>query len=243
MQPFSLLLGLGAAAGLMLAGWRAPEKYRLRYVDAGVLSLLGALIGSRTVMVAVNWAYYQTHISEILQVWRGGLSSIGALMGGIVAILMIAPVMRIPIGSLADILIPLTGTLTVTTWMGCWVDRCSYGLPSNSWWSLPARDEWGVLSNRIPVQLLGAMATLIIIWLLDRFGKHIPAVGISASLGLFGISAVLFGLSYLRADPAPIWNGLRLEAWGALGMMIFAAISAVVLLLYKQLKTRGRPQR
>ena len=55
MQPFSLLLGLGALAGLLLAGWRAPQKERIRYLDAGVLTLLGALLGSRAISVVVNW--------------------------------------------------------------------------------------------------------------------------------------------------------------------------------------------
>jgi hypothetical protein len=43
---------------------------------------------------------------------------------------------------------------------------------------------------------------------------------------------VLFSLSYLRADPTPIWNGLRLDAWGAAGLMLFSALSLVVLLIY-----------
>jgi phosphatidylglycerol:prolipoprotein diacylglycerol transferase len=230
MQLFSLLLGLGALAGLLLVGWRAPQKDRIRYVDAGVLTLLGALLGSRALTVAVNFNYYQSHPGEIFQVWLGGLSSIGALIGGLLAVFILASWWKIPVGELADLLLPLAGTMTITAWMGCWMDRCGYGINSNAWWALPARDEWGVLADRIPVQLIGAISTLMLIWLLDRSGKRLPVKGMSASIGLFGLSAVVFALSYLRADPIPIWNGLRLEAWGAIGLMIFSSLTVVVLL-------------
>jgi prolipoprotein diacylglyceryltransferase len=231
MQSFSLLIGLGALAGLLLAGWRAPQKDRIRYLDGGVLTLLGALLGSRAMTVVVNFNYYQSHPSEIYQVWLGGLSGIGALVGGLLTVFIIAGWWKIHVGVLADVYLPLAGALSVTAWMGCWVERCGYGALSSTWWALPARDEWGVLADRIPVQLLGAISTLIMIWLLDRSGKRLPVQGLSATLGLFGLSAVVFGLSYLRADPTPIWNGLRLEAWGAIGLMIFCSITVVVLLL------------
>jgi prolipoprotein diacylglyceryltransferase len=232
MQPFSLLLGLGSLTGLLLAGWLAPQKDRIRYVDAGVLTILGALLGSRALTVAANWAYYQYHPGEVYQVWLGGLSGIGAMIGGLLAILIIGRWWSIPTGMLADVLLPLAGTLTITAWMGCWLDRCGYGVTSNSWWALPAHDEWGVLADRIPVQLMGAILTLILIWLLDRSGKRLPVKGMSATFGLFALSAVVFVLSYLRADPIPIWNGLRLEAWGAIGLMILASVMMVVLLIW-----------
>jgi phosphatidylglycerol:prolipoprotein diacylglycerol transferase len=231
MQPFSLLLGLGALTGLILAGWRAPKKETIRYLDAAVGVMFGALLGSRAVMVAVNYGYYQSHPGEIFQVWLGGLSSIGALAGGIVALFIVAVWWKIPAGLLADTLLPLVGALTVTAWLGCWMDRCSYGVPTNAWWAVPGWDEWGVLARRVPVQLMGATLSLAFIWLVDRASKRLSLPGLSASVGLFGLSAVMFGLSYLRADPTPIWQGLRLEAWGTIGSMIFSTFIVVVLLL------------
>jgi len=244
MQPFSILLGLGALAGLLLAGWRAPKKEASRYLDASLGILLGALLGSRAVTVAVNYSYYQAHPGEIVQVWLGGLSGIGALAGGLLAIAILAFGGKFPAGKLGDALLPLAGTLTVTAWLGCWVDRCGYGMPTGAWWALPARDEWGVLATRVPVQLMGATLTLLLIWVLDRMSKHFPVSGLNAAVGLLGLSAEIFALSFLRADPAPIWYGLRLEAWGAIGLMILSALSVVVLLsgwkFKKQHSLRGK---
>jgi prolipoprotein diacylglyceryltransferase len=237
MQPFSILIGLGVLAGLVMIALRAPDNERLRYVDAGIVTLIGGLIGSRVVAVAVNGAYYVNHPGEIFQVWLGGLSGIGALTGGIITVFIIATWWKIPFGALADAMLPLAGTVAVAAWMGCWVASCSYGLPSTAWWAMPASDEWGIRTDRIPVQFLGALLTLILIWAIDQSVRQHMTHGLVAALGLLCISAVIFGLSYVRGDPIQVWNGLRLDAWGALGLMIFSSIAVVVLLMrWKVLK-------
>jgi prolipoprotein diacylglyceryltransferase len=242
MQPFSILIGVGALSGLLLISWRAPKKELSRYLDAGLWTLFGALVGSRVVAVVINLSYYQTHPGEIFQVWLGGLSGIGAMAGGMLVIILLALWWKFPVGKLADTLLPLAGTLIITAWLGCWVDSCGYGLPSSMWWALPGRDEWGVLAYRVPVQLMGATLTLVLIWLLEWASKHIPVPGLNAVIGLFGLSVVIFALSFLRVDPTPMWNGFRLEAWGAIGFMIFSIISGVVLLLRWKLREKQNPQ-
>jgi len=231
MQPFSLLLGMGTLSGLLLVGWRAPQKEVLRYIDAAVMILLIALLSGRVMFVAVHWSYYGDHLGEIIQIWLGGLSGVGALAGGSLAVIIIAIIMKLPVGVLADVLLPLAGTLAVSGWLGCWFDHCAYGLPSQAWWTIPQQDEWGVLAGRVPVQLMGAAFTLILIWILDQLGQQLPVHGLRAILGVLAVSLVIFGLSYLRADPTPIWNGLRLDAWGALILVIGYLAVVVVLLL------------
>ncbi len=237
MQLFSVLLGAGSLAGLLLAGWRAPQKEAIRYVDAAVLAMFIALLTSRAVYVAVNWAYYATHLLEIIQVWQGGLSGPGALAGGMLAVIILALGWKFPAGLLADTLQPLVGSITLASWLGCWLGTCSYGPPSAAWFALPARDEWGVMASRVPVQVMGAALTLLITWLIDWAGRRVRVAGLSASIGVFGIAGVLFALSYLRADPVPIWHGLRLEAWGALGLMVISG--GVVVVLLARLKLKG----
>jgi len=231
VQSFSIFLGLGTLAGLLLTAWRAPKKETLRYVDAAVVAMFIALVCSRAFAVIVNWGYYGSHLADIPQVWLGGLSSIGALTGGVLAIFILALWWKLPTGLLADTLLPLVGILIISSWLGCWFNTCSYGSPSNAWWALPARDEWGVVAPRIPVQLIGALFTLAIVWWSDWAARRWTIPGLSAGLGLFGNTTLLFALSYLRADPVPIWQGLRLEAWGAIGLMVLSGLIVVVLLV------------
>jgi prolipoprotein diacylglyceryltransferase len=243
VNSFSIFIGLGTLLGLLMAGWRAPKKETLRYVDAAVLALFIALIVSRAFAVAASWGYYSSHFVEVFQVWLGGLSSIGALAGGVLAIFVISFWWKLPAGLLADTLFPLVGALGITSWLGCWFNACSYGSLSHAWWALEARDEWGVMASRIPVQLIGAILTLVIVWLMDWAARRLTIPGLTACFGLFGISALIFAISYLRADPMPIWDGLRLEAWGAIGVMVLSSLLAVVLLVHWKYKKSPIPNR
>ena len=231
MHATSVLLGVGTLTGLLLVCWRAPQKELSAYLDAGFWVLVGALIGSRAGSVLVNFAYYQANPGEVFQVWEGGLSGIGALVGGAVAIFVVARWKKIPTATLADVLFPLAGTLMVTAWLGCWISSCAYGLPSEAWWALPASDELGGIANRIPVQLVGAALTLVFLFLLELAGKHFPVPGSNALTGLLLLSAEILALSFLRADPTPTWLGLRLEAWGAAAVLMAGTLGGVVLLV------------
>ena len=230
MSVFSLILSLGAIAGLVMVAWRAPKKLATRYVDAGLGILLCALVGSRLAYALVHWSYYSTHVGEIFQVWLGGLSGAGAVVGALLGMVFLRLLQSFFIGPLADGLLPLLGTLTIAAWLGCWADGSAYGMPSAAWYALPARDEWGTLAPRLPVQLLGALLTLGLFAGLEQTRRWLRRPGLEASLGLLGVALIALGLSFLRADPAQTWQGLRQDTWEAL-VVAGCALPAVVVLL------------
>lgn len=243
MDMFSLLLGVGGAAGLIWVAYRAPEKKALSYVDAGLAALIGGLVGGRAVYVAVNWGYYHDHLVEIPQVWLGGFSGLGALAGSVLAIAQLALFVRQTFGELADALLPLATSMVTAAWLACWVDGCAYGAPVEAWWGLQARDEWGILLPRVPVQLIGALLSLGLFWSLERISDRLPVPGQAAGLAVLGLSLILFGLSFLRADPTPYWQGMRLEAWGALILAGLASLYLISSLVRMWLVIRRRKRR
>ena len=236
MQTFSLILGLGAALGLAATAWQSADKQAEGMVDAGLAALLGSLLAGRAAYVAAQWGYYQAHLAEIPQPWLGGLSASGALLGAMLGLLVLglltprssgasrssgAP--RSP-GTLADALLPLLAALTVSAWLACWLDGTAYGPRAAAWWALEARDEWGQLAPRLPLQAIGALLALGWFGLLERFRPALARPGQLAGLACLGLALELFGLSFLRADPAPLWRSLRLDAWGALAAAAFALL-------------------
>ncbi len=236
MSIFSLLLSLGALAGLVMIAVRAPKKLTFRYLDATLGVLLSALVVSRLAYVFTNWEYFRLHAGEIFQVWLGGLSAPGALLGAFLGMLFLRAMGYFFLGPLADGLLPLLGTLSIAAWLGCWSDGTAYGAPSTAWYALPTSDEWGVVAPRLPVQLLGALFSLVLFAGLEQAQTWLRRPGLAASLGVLGWACILFSLSFLRADPARIWLGLRLEAWGALTVagVGLAGLAAVLLLKKRQ---------
>lgn len=243
MDLFSLLIGLGATIGLIWVAYLSPGQQAHRNVDAGIAALFGALVGGRAVFVAINWGYYQAHLVELPEVWKGGISGIGALAGSIAALVLLSVFVRPGVGELADALLPLVVTMTSAAWMGCWFDGCAYGAQVNGWWGLPSRDEWGIVLHRVPVQLIGAVLTLLLFWSVERLTFRMPVAGQPASLALLLLALEFFGLSFLRADPIPYWRGMRLDAWGALGLAGLAAIYLAYALLRAWLVSRKRKRK
>ena len=216
----SLILAVGAAAGLASLAWSASDDARSTNMNSGIWALVGSLIGGRVLYVALHWPYFQNNLVEAIQVYRGGLSWAGALIGGIAVTLLLSKISQRPFGELADMLIPLVFGISISAWLGCWLTGCAYGQPAEAWWALPAMDEWGVIAGRVPVQLIAILLTSGVFWLtsLRREKPNIP--GTTAGRFLLGVSITYFLLTYLRADPIPIWAGLRWDAWAALSFSV-----------------------
>lgn len=227
---FQWMIGLGATLGLAWAAVRAGERAS-QIVNAGLAALLGAYLGSRLSYLLINEVYFRNHPQEIFQLPLGGFSWPGALAGGVLALLLFAALVRQPPGELADGLLPLLVTLSVTGWLGCWLAGCAYGEPLDAWWGLLASDEWGNLTRRWPVQALGALSSLAVVWLVDQLPRERLPAGSTFVLGLLGISSINFFLSLLRADPAPLLNNLRIETWVALVYSALALLTFTLMLL------------
>ena len=93
------------------------------------------------------------------------------------------------------------------------------------------------VAPRWPIQFFGAIVTLFLFWLLDFIGAHKQLKpGTQASLGLLGMSLLLLGSSLVRGDPAPLWRGLRLDAWASLGFVGVGLLSLLLTFTAKRIK-------
>jgi len=234
LTTFSLLLACASVLGLSWMTLHAPARQRSVTVQAGMWVLAGALVGARAACVGVHWAYYQGHIGEVLQMWAGGFSWPGALAGGLLALILAAWCSEVSLAHLADRMLPLLACLSVALWLGCWLTGCAYGPVTKV--GLPARDEWGLWQNRLPLQLSAALLTAALFWGIERFRQtrwgSIP--GLAASLGWGGLSLILLGASVLRADPCPLWRGVRLETWAAIFFVGLSGICGVLAFLRRR---------
>lgn len=232
MNAFSLVIALSASLGLGWTAVRTPARLALETVDNGLAILVGALLGGRLGYAAAHWAYFRVQPLEIFQVWLGGLSASGALSGAVLALVVVSWAIRQHPGKVSDRLLPLGATLVAGAWLACWISGAAYGPETNTWWGLPSVDEQGLYAQRVPTQLIGVLAALALYAGLEamqgpgRLLTRLPA-GSAASLWLLGTALSLYGLSYLRVDPAQLLAGLRLDAWGALAVAALAVICFV----------------
>ena len=226
---FAIILGFGAALGLALTARSAPKQETYHWMEIGLWALFGTLIGARAGFVTANWDYFQYHWLEIPQVWLGGLSWPGAAAGWWVMMAVLAPIDKKPLGTLADGMLFLMFILFVATWLAAWETGVGYGARiSNTWWSVPTLDEWGIWTPRWPLQPLGAVISILLFAGVNQLRNRLRQPGEIASLAFLGFSLTLFGLSFLRADPAQFLFSWRLDTWAALLFSILAVLACLV---------------
>jgi phosphatidylglycerol:prolipoprotein diacylglycerol transferase len=185
-------------------------------IDGVLSAVIGGLIGARTLYVAVNWTYYSDHLGQALDLWAGGHAWHGSLVGGLIAVLIYAAARRISPWSLLDALTPGVALFAVCAWLGCFLDKCAYGIETYPgrgllWMlSLELPDMYGIWAPRVAVQLVGAIwgATVLVVTVYAGRSPWFGRLVFPLWLALY--CAGSFGLGFLRADPAPVVAGWRL---------------------------------
>ena len=218
---YSIILTCSAALGLGLSAWMAVERKRFT-IDAGIGLLFAGLLGARIGYILLNWSFFRNHADQMPQIWLGGLSWQGALMGAGIALLGIHLIWKEPLAELADSYLPLVGTVAVAIWMTGWGAGVGYGPRTNAWFGIPVRDLFGVIENRWPLPILGAVLsagwiTGLVLLPLKQW-KVKP--GWKAVLGITGIVVINGVISLFRVDPAPLLWGIRGEVWFSIALLV-----------------------
>ncbi|MCS6909857.1 MAG: prolipoprotein diacylglyceryl transferase [Anaerolineales bacterium] len=228
LYTYSILLNLGLALGLAWLYVTAPTEKKVRRLDIGIAAIVGGLLGARLVYVVVNGGYFLTNPVEALMIWRGGLSWVGAAAGALLGAGWWARRLGEPLLPVLDAAAPPIVLLSTITWGGCLAAGCAYGaevapgqLPA--WFAPPAPDLYGLSVPRWPTQALGigwGVFSLLAVFGLRRQRWPEGAQGLYA-LGLVALGA--FFISFMRGDPMPLVNGLRLDVVGSALVLVGAA--------------------
>lgn len=99
LQVWGLCVALGMIAALLVI-LRIARLRKLKQqlvIDMAFWIILASLIGGRLVYVFSEWAYYQQHLIEIIQIWDGGMGISGGFLGALLAGLVYLRLHHLPI--------------------------------------------------------------------------------------------------------------------------------------------------
>lgn len=243
---YSALLSLGLLGGAAIIYLVARRQaFSTTYaLDAAIAAALGGLLGARVAYVAVNWAYYSDHLAQAFDLWGGGHFWHGGLIGGWVAVLIFAAARRASPWPLLDVLAPGGAFFAVCAWLGCFLDKCAYGIETYPgqglvWLlSLELPDMYGLWVPRVAVQIIGVGWGAIVLGVVILAGRNPRFEGFVFPLWLSLYCVGSFGLGFLRADPSPMVAGWRLDQVADLALCAIGAAILVVGLLRNREVTR-----
>ncbi len=136
---YGVLMAVALLGGLLLAQWLAKQSRVApeHILDLGLIATILAVLGARIVHVFDEWSYYQYHLGEIAQFWRGGLAFHGVLAGGILAVWIFCRWRHHAFLLLLDIAMPALALGQVIGRWGNWFNQELYGRATTLPWAIP----------------------------------------------------------------------------------------------------------
>lgn len=204
VSPYDLAILLGVVTGLAIAVRRAREPETMLVVAS--LAVLAGVPAS--------------HLWHQVVHGTPGLSSMGGVAGGLVAIVGAARVMRVPVREVLDALAPAALVGFAIGRVGCFFAGCCHGVPTTLGWGV-VFPELGPPA-RHPVQLYETAVDLAVAWHVARVRGH---AGTAAGRAMVGYALGRVLLEPLR-DPAGTdvaRLGLSVVQWCAIALVVGGA--------------------
>lgn len=189
--PAMLYVGLvfGLIVGNVAANLRGLDGVRI-YL-ATLLLLLPALVGARLVYVVGHWDLFREEPSTI---WRHAVGG-QAMYGGLLAVPVSVPLLAaldVPFWAFWDVATFTMLTGMVFTRMGCLLNGCCMGRPTEGRFGLVLRDRAGAARRRVPSQLMeAAMGGVVLAGISAIPVEAAPGTVFLAALAGYGLGRLL----------------------------------------------------
>lgn len=249
---YTIVMVAAAGAGLASAALYAHRRdWSVGPVlEAALVTIVAGGIGGRAYQVWMHLDYYAENRDTVADVTQGGLGLAGALVAGLVALWLYARIRGRAFWALADAAAVGLALAQSIGWYGAALTHTHYGLALEA--KLPDAgafeplagamralayavaqdlpDAYNLIALRAPVQLVasGLFAALWLALLVAGWRKGPGRAGFVFLVYWIAAGAVGFLLGFWRGDETRMWNGLRMEQWFGLAMILSGAALAVV---------------
>lgn len=199
------MLGLSFAAGIFLAAHRARNQDidPANIYSLSLLILISSIAGARISHFLFHYSQYVRAggvLKHLFWLQDGGLMALGGFASALVPSLAYISYKKLPMWKVTDIIAPSVPLGLCLTRIGCFLNGCCYGKPTNSWlgmiFPLHAHvyltSATGIQSGTpvLPTQIFESAAGLFMVGILlffERYTKKVPGM-------IFGLMMVLFSV-------------------------------------------------
>lgn len=196
------------------------------------LAILVGILGARIIHVTAEWSYYQHHFWEIFLLRRGGLAIQGGLLFGLAAGVWYLRRKKITAQPVLDNFILYLPLGQAIGRLGCFLNGCCYGKPSNLPWAV----SFPFLTYRVhPTEIYYVLSDAALFLILYIFSRTETKPGELTAWYLILYGFTRSAVDSLRGDLLPGFLGLYTTQWYA---VVFVFIGGIALV-----KCRQRPCR
>ncbi len=231
------LYGITIAIGVII-GLESSKKAQLKlgsiftkYLEYDlekifIWTIIPGIIGARIYHVIDLWSYYSQNLSQIFQVWNGGIGIFGGIIGGIIGIVSYLINQHTNLKKIFYQTIIITDLISFALPIGQAIGR--FGNYFNQeLFGLPTKLPWGIFIKKInrPTEYINQshfhplffyesilnICLFIILWIIlnkkiKKSSSNIFSPGIFISIYMIGYGLIRFILNFFRINPWQIYN-------------------------------------
>ena len=242
---YGVMIALAFLAGLGTATRRARRENipAEKIADVTLWLMVGAILGARFVYVTTYWReeFASQPFTEIFMIQHGGLVYYGGLIGAAVAGISFIRWKKMPLWKTADVFAPSIALGSVFGRVGCLLNGCCYGRPTDAPWAItftnPQAHEFSGTPLNVPLHpteiydaLLNFGLYLFLAWLFRRnkfdgqvFATYLLCYAVTRSI-----------VEYFRGDYSNLHYHFSLTPAQWIGVPIFVAGLALAAFLSKR---------
>ena len=225
---YGIILAVGVLVAVAIAEhrWRRRGYPRDGIYDIAFWVVIWGVIGARLYHVITDYQRFEDDPFRAVQIWKGGLSIWGAVIGGFIAVVVITRRRHLPTLVVMDCMAPgIVLAQAIGRW-GNYFNQELFGKPSTLPWALeisPGHRPAGYLQYPTfqPTFLYESLACLAIFGIL-LLVEHRATLRLGQTFALYVVLYTFcrFWFENMRIDPAHVIAGLRVNAW--VSIVLFA---------------------
>ncbi|NSW53603.1 MAG: prolipoprotein diacylglyceryl transferase [Anaerolineae bacterium] len=247
--------GLLIMTGVVLAMILTLKRTRIRRLNPYLVwdmvpwLVIAGIIGARLwhiftppqsmIEAGITTRFYLTHPLDALAIWNGGLGLPGAVIGGVLALVIFCRRNRQSFWDWADTIAPGIPLAQAVGRWGNFINQELYGKPSSLPWAIqiaphnriPGFKDIGTYHPLFLYECLWNLFIAVMLVLLDRYRHTWLRKGDLLLVYLAGYAFGRFWLEFLRLDPSPV-AGININQ----GIMAVTFLAAGLTLGIKHLK-------
>jgi len=234
---YGVMVATAFLVGLYLASRRArhSEIAAQQVADLGPWLILGAIAGARAMYVVMFWHedFAGKPIWEIFMIRHGGLVFYGGLFGAVFATWLFILIKKLATWKMADVLAPSIPLGYAIGRIGCLLNGCCYGRPTDVPWAIrfPAElhPTQGVPVH--PTQIYDSLCGIGLYMLLAWLFQHRKFDGHVFGVFLVGYAMCRSLVECFRGDyPADKFIGPFTPAQASSAVVLFCGVVLLVVL-------------
>ncbi len=135
---YGLMLVLGFLGAIVLSRriCKKANENPEHLINFAVYAMLAGVLGARLFHVFHHWSYYSNKPGEILATWDGGLEFLGGFIGALGVMVIYFKLTKLPVLKFMDILAPALMLGLAFGRMGCTLNGCCFGAPTDQPWAI-----------------------------------------------------------------------------------------------------------